>query len=130
MSGAPDEVVRIVAFILVSTVVLACVIVFVGGVRGGRAPRWPAALLAALTISAVGILFGKYGQNFGLPWWIYYTVPMLATVLIPPIAFRFALWRALIYLVLAFATAPLIHAAFFYALGWGEYMPFLRLPAL
>jgi hypothetical protein len=55
---------------------------------------------------------------------------MLATVVLPPLAFRFALWRAGVYLLLAFVGAPLIHAAFFYALGWADYMSFLRLPAL
>jgi hypothetical protein len=124
------DLVRLLAYMLASTLVLALVIASVGGLRGGRAPGWPAALGIALLISVVGILFGKYGENFGLPWWIYYTVPMLATVLIPPLAFRFALWRAALYVVLAFATAPLIHAAFFYALGWGDFMPFLTLPPL
>jgi hypothetical protein len=33
-----------------------------------------------------------------------------------------------VYLVLAFAAAPLVHAALFYGLGWDEYMPFLKLP--
>jgi hypothetical protein len=124
------DVVRLLSYMLASTVVLALVIVFVGGLRGGRAPSWLAALGIALLISVIGILFGKYGENFGLPWWIYYTVPMLATVLVPPLAFRFVLWRAALYVLLAFATAPLIHAAFFYAFGWGDFMPFLALPAI
>lgn len=124
------DLVRLLSYMLASTLVLALVIVFVGGLRGGRAPGWIAALGVSLLISVIGILFGKYGENFGLPWWIYYTVPMLATVLIPPLAFRFALWRAVLYVLLAFGTAPLIHAAFFYALGWGEFMPFLTLPPL
>jgi hypothetical protein len=119
---------RIPFYIAASTLVLAAVIVFVGGVRGGQAPSWLAALAAAFAISAIGILFGKFGANAGLPWWIYYTTPALATVLIPPLAFRFSLWRAVLYVVVAFATAPLIHAAFVYALGWSDYMPFLRLP--
>jgi hypothetical protein len=125
-----DDWVRLLAYMLASTLVLALVIVFVGGLRGGRAPGWLAALGVALSISVVGILFGKYGENLGLPWWIYYTAPMLATVLIPPLAFRFVLWRAVLYVLLAFGTAPLIHAAFFYALGWGDFMPFLALQPL
>lgn len=124
------DLVRLLSYMLASTVVLALVIVFVGGLRGRRAPGWLAALGVALLISVLGVLFGKYGENFGLPWWIYYTVPMLATVLIPPLAFRFALWRAVLYVLLAFGTAPLIHATFFYALGWGEFMPFVALPPL
>ena len=125
-----DDLVRLISYMLASTVVLALVIVFAGELRGGRASASLVALGVALLISVIGILFGKYGENFGLPWWIYYTVPMLATVLIPPLAFRFALWRAVLYVLLAFASAPLIHAAFFYALGWGDFMPFLALPAL
>jgi hypothetical protein len=115
---------------LASTIVLALVIMFVAKLRGGNGTRWFAAFTVAAAISVVGILFAKYGANFGLPWHIYYTVPMLTTVFAPPLIFRFALWRALVYVLLAFATAPLIHAAFFYALGWSDYMPFLRLPPL
>lgn len=121
---------RIPFYMLASTLVLTPVIVFAGRFRRGATPRWMPALSAALAVSVLGILFAKYGANWGLPWQIYYTVPMLATILIPPLAFRFALWRAALYVVLAFATAPLIHAAFFYALGWGDYMPFLPLPTL
>jgi hypothetical protein len=121
---------RIPFYMAASTLLMAAVIVIAGRVRGGSRPRWLSALGVAFLVSVVGIMFAKYGANFGLPWWIYYTVPMLATVLVPPIAFRFALWRAILYVLLAFATAPLIHAIFFYAWGWGDYMPFLRLPAL
>jgi hypothetical protein len=96
--------------------------------RGGRAPRWAWAALAATAISALGILTAKFGAGFGFPWQIYYSVPMLATVLVPPLLFRLSFWRAIAYVGLAFATAPLIHAAFFYGLGWADYMPFLRLP--
>lgn len=121
---------RIPIYMLASTIVLALVIVFAGRLRGGSGPRWAPAFALALAVSVIGILFAKYGATIGLPWQIYYTAPMLATVFAPPLAFRFALWRAIIYVLLAFATAPLIHAAFFYGLGWGDYMPFLRLPPL
>jgi hypothetical protein len=121
---------RIPFYMAASTLLLAGVIVFAGRLHAGSAPRWIWALAVALIVSVIGILFAKYGANFGLPWWVYYTAPMLATLLIPPLAFRFPLWRALIYVLLAFATAPLIHAVFFYSLGWADYMPFLALPAL
>lgn len=125
---APSDPSRIPVYILASTIVLAGVIRLAASVRGGRPPGWAPALVAALAISAIGILFAKYGANFGLPWQVYYTAPMLATVLIPPLLFRLSVWRALLYVLMAFVTAPLIHAVFFYALGWGDYMPFLRLP--
>lgn len=121
---------RIPFYILASTVSLAVVIWVAGGAHVSRWPKPVFALVVAFVISAVGIVFAKYGANFGLPWWIYYTAPMLATILVPPLLFRLSLWRAALYVVMAFATAPLIHAAFYYGLGWGDYMPFLRLPDL
>lgn len=122
-----SDLARIPIYIAASTLVLACVIVLVG--RGANVgPGWFRALLVAFAIAAIGILFAKYGANFGLPWWIYYAVPMLATVLLPPVVFKFSLARAAAYVLLALATAPLIHAVFFYGVGWGDYMPFLRLP--
>lgn len=121
---------RIPFYILASTVLLAVVIMVAGGAQVSRWPKPAFALVVAFVISAVGVVFAKYGANFGLPWWIYYTAPMLATVLAPPILFRLSLGRAALYVVMAFATAPLIHAAFYYGLGWGDYMPFLHLPEL
>ena len=121
---------RIPFYILASTVSLAVVILVAGGAQVSRWPKLFSVLVVAFAISAMGILFAKYGANFGLPWWIYYTVPMLATVFVPPLLFRLSLWRAALYVVMAFATAPFIHAAFYYGLGWGDYMPFLGLPDL
>jgi hypothetical protein len=125
-----NDPVRVAAFMVASSIALTAVIGIAASFRGGRAPSWLHALGVATAISVIGILFGKYGATFGLPWQIYYSAPALATVLLPPVLFRFTLQRALVYVVLALATAPLIHAAFFYALGWDEYMPFLRLPRL
>lgn len=121
---------RIPVYMAVSALVMAGVIMIVGRARGGAGPGAIPALGVALLVSVLGISFAKFGANFGLPWWIYYTVPMVATVLIPPLSFRFGVWRAAAYVLLAFATAPLIHAAFNYVLGWSDYMPFLRLPPL
>jgi hypothetical protein len=109
---------------------MTAVILIAGRVSGGGGPNWRPALGVAFLISLIGIGFAKYGANFGLPWWIYYTAPMLATVLIPPVAFSFTFPRSLFYVALAFISAPLIHAGFFYVLGWADYMPFLRLPPL
>lgn len=121
---------RIPIYMTASAMALVLVIVFAGSLGRGQAPSWLGAGAAALVISIIGILFAKYGGNFGLPWQAYYIVPMLAAVAIPPIVFRFGIWRTIAYAVLALATAPLLHAAFFYSLGWDDYMPFLDLPRL
>ena len=121
---------RIASYMVASSIVLTMAILFSASFRGGHAPSWIKALVVAAVISVVGILFGKYGATLGLPWQIYYPVPALATLVLPPLAFRFTLQRAFVYVALALAAAPLIHAAFFYGLGWDEYMPFLHLPRL
>ncbi len=125
----PSDPQRIPYYVVASTLVMTGVILLAAGALRGRPPKVAHALAVAGVVSLVGILFAKYGANFGLPWWIYYTIPMLATVLLPPIVFRFSALRTALYLGLAFMSAPLIHAGFFYGLGWGDYMPFLRLPA-
>ena len=121
-----DDLVRISAFMAASTILLALVIwICARGAPGGRRSLVAIAGVAA-AISVLGILFGKYGQNLGLPWWIYYPAPMLCTVFIPPLFFRFGWARSLAYVTLAFASAPLIHITFSKLLGWTDYMPFWK----
>ena len=84
-------------------------------------------LLSVLVI-IVGMLFGKYGQNFGLPWWVYYPVPMLMNVLLPPLVLKMNRKQTVVYLVLSFLSAPFIHAFFSFFFNWTEYMPFWKIP--
>ena len=87
-------------------------------------------LLLSLVVVVLGMLFGKYGAIYGLPWWIYYPIPMLVTVLLPPIILKLNKSRTVLYLFLSFLSAPLIHVLFAFFLGWTEYMPFLKIPYL
>jgi hypothetical protein len=84
-------------------------------------------LLALLTV-VMGMLIGKYGAMYGLPWWIYYPVPMLMTVLLPPLVLKFNKMKTVVYLLLSFLSAPFIHAMFSFFLGWNEFMPFWEIP--
>ena len=120
---------RFPVLIAVSLIVFIVILRFV--VR--RRPDQPS-ILRVVAVAAIvvvgGMLFAKTTQNAGWPWWIYYTVPALATLALPPAAFRFSgqeLWR---YLVLAFLSAPAIHVAFSFFLDWHDYMPFLPVPSL
>lgn len=87
-----------------------------------------------LTVTGIvvvgGMTFAKYGNNFGLPWWIYYTLPALLTLLLPPLAFRMKGREIGQYLVLAFLSSPFIHFVFSFLLGWKEYMPFIPVPSI
>jgi hypothetical protein len=84
--------------------------------------------LLSLIVVVFGMLLGKYGANAGLPWWIYYPVPLLMTLVLPPLVLRFNKRKTILYIVLSFLSAPFIHVVFSFFLGWTEYLPFWKLP--
>ncbi|RDS81891.1 hypothetical protein [Dyella psychrodurans] len=93
-------------------------------------PSYVSVALISLVVVVGGMVFAKLTQNAGWPWWIYYTVPAGITLLLPTLALRMSwpeLWR---YLILAFLSAPVIHAAFSFFLDWHDYMPFLHVLSL
>ncbi|MGH9947344.1 MAG: hypothetical protein ACRD6X_09105 [Pyrinomonadaceae bacterium] len=87
-------------------------------------------LILGLFVVVAGMMFGKYGFHLGLPWWIYYSVPMLITVFFPPVYFKMSKTEFPVYLVLSFLSAPFIHVLFSGFLGWKDYMPFIPVPSL
>ena len=84
--------------------------------------------ILSLLVVVIGMLFGKYGAQMGLKWWIYYPIPMLMNILLPPIILKMNLKKIVFYLVLSLLSAPIIHFLFSFFLGWTEYMPFLEIP--
>ncbi len=120
---------RFAVFILVSFAVFVFVLRLVLR-RPASKPKWSRILLIAMIVVPGGMLFARWGAFAGLDWWIYYPVPALVTLLVPPFAFRMARIEAVEYLVLALLMAPAIHTAFSLFLGWKEYMPFLAVPSL
>jgi hypothetical protein len=87
--------------------------------------------IVAVVVVVGGMLLGKYGATLlSLPWWIYYPVPAALTLILAPVVFRLTLPRTLLYLLLAVLSAPVIHVAFSFLLGWGEYMPFWTIPGV
>ncbi|HYK77290.1 MAG TPA: hypothetical protein VEV16_09955 [Daejeonella sp.] len=84
--------------------------------------------LLSMLVVIIGMLFGKYGAIAGLKWWIYYPVPMLMTVLLPPIVLKMKTPKTVFYLILSFLSAPFIHIFFSFFFNWTEYMPFWEIP--
>ena len=117
--------VMIVASLVEFTLVLWLVVGSATFVR-----RRIAVAVVAVVVVVFGMAFGKYGALGGLPWWIYYPVPALLTVALPPLVFRLSVRRTFAYLGLALLSAPLIHVLFSFFLGWHEYMPFLPIPSI
>jgi CDP-diglyceride synthetase len=84
--------------------------------------------LVALGVVVVimGMLFARYSHVtfHHLPWEVYYGLPALVTLLLPPIWLRMSRREVLQYLPLALLMAPAIHVIFSFFVGWHDYMPF------
>ena len=87
-------------------------------------------VLLSILVVIIGMLFGRYGAIWGLKWWIYYPIPMLITVFLPPLILKMNKKKMMLYLVLSFLSAPFIHIFFSFFIGWTEYMPFWKIPYL
>jgi hypothetical protein len=116
--------------------IAASLVLFVGLLRVVLGPsvfrrRIRSVVFVSVLVVVGGMLFGKYGAtSLGLPWWIYYPVPAILTVVLAPLVFRMTLRKTAAYVALSALSAPAIHILFSFFLGWGEYMPFLPVPAL
>ena len=121
--------VRFSVFVAVSLVAFIAILYFVTRHRTQRPQNLTVLAVAGLVVVG-GMLFAKFGANVGFPWWIYYTVPALATLVVPPVAFKFSRKELAQYLVLAFLSSPVIHVAFSFFFDWHEYMPFIPVPSL
>lgn len=84
-------------------------------------------ILLSIIVVVIGMLFGKYGAIWGLKWWVYYPIPMLMNVLLPPIVLKMNTKKTILYLFLSFLSAPIIHIFFSLIFGWTEYMPFWKI---
>jgi hypothetical protein len=84
----------------------------------------PTLVMLALTLIVVagGISFARVTHGHGVPWWIFYAVPALITLAVPPLVLRMSTRELLVYLPLAVLMAPVIHVCFS-LFGWHEYMP-------
>jgi hypothetical protein len=120
---------RFSIFVVVSLIAFVAILYFVTRQRAQRPGHVVVAAVAAVVVVG-GMLFAKFGNNAGFAWWIYYTVPALATLLLPPVVFRFSGKELAQYLVLAFLSSPVIHVVFSFLLDWHEYMPFIPVPSL
>jgi hypothetical protein len=124
-----EDTMRFSVFVLVSLLVFIAILHFVTR-RRAQSPRRATVLTVAAIVVVGGMIFAKYGNNAGLPWWVYYTIPAVATLVLPPAVFRFSGKELLQYLILAFLSSPVIHLVFSFFFDWHEYMPFIQVPSL
>jgi hypothetical protein len=117
------------AFIAVSLIVFLAILNWVLRSRPVQPDRSRVAGVSFVVV-VVGMCFAKFGANLGLHWALYYGLPALITVTLPPIALRMQRRETVAYIALAFASSPAIHAFFSFFVGWHEYMPFWHIPSL
>lgn len=126
MEDTSSAILRFTIMIVASLILFYFVIWVVLGKSGFR-EQLKAIVMLSLTVVVLGMLIGKYGANLGLPWWIFYSVPMLMNVLLPPFVLRMGLVRTPVYLFLSLLSAPLIHVFFSWVFHWPEYLPFWKI---
>lgn len=114
-------------FILVSLLAFVALMQFALRHRAGSL-HWKRLSGVAGVVVVGGMLFAKFGANLGVPWWIYYGVPALLALVLPPVTFGMNRRETAIYVLTTFGVSPLIHTFFSFFLGWKEYMPFLAIP--
>ena len=85
-------------------------------------------VLLSVICVVIGMIIGKYGADFGLKWWIYYPIPVMINLLLPPLILKLNNRQILSYLSLSIIAAPLIHVIFSFFFNWTEYMPFVKIP--
>ena len=115
--------------------IAASLLIFIGILRWTlRArPVMPAACLTggiAFLVVVGGMCFAKFAATSGLPWPLYYGVPAVVTLVLPPLALRMQRSEFAWYVLLAFASSPAIHAVFSFFVGWYEYLPVWHIPSL
>lgn len=98
-----------------------------------KKPTTVVIIAIGIIVVIFGMLFARYSHiAFGhLPWEIYYGLPALMTVLLPPLWLRMSKREFMEYLPLAWLIAPIIHVFFSFFVGWHDYMPFpVYIPSL
>jgi hypothetical protein len=119
---------RFAVFSVVAFVVFASVLR--AALRKRISIAWPRILATGAIIVFGGMLFARWTYGPGLPWWISYGVPALATFLVPPIVFRMSGVETASYVAMAVLMAPAIHVFFSFFVGWHDYMPWFYVRSL
>ena len=115
---------------VVSIIVVILIVRFALRLREPNPIRSLKNIVLLTILEIICMVMGKSGANFDVPWWIYYTIPMLLTVLGPTLYFKMNKRESINYLVLSFLSAPAIHIVFSLFFGWNNYMTFIKIPSL
>ena len=116
---------RFMVFMAAAFLLFVSLLRFVIRGRSTKPGGWTTIGIGFIVV-VLGMLFARYSHLAfrRLPWGIYYGVPALTTVLLPPLWLRMSRREVAQYIPLAWLTAPSIHVFFSLFVGWHDYMPF------
>jgi hypothetical protein len=115
-------------YMLVAVIVFISVLVFVIRARSRRPTL--KILFLALVCTVGGMIFARLTYGKGMPWYIFYGLPVLLTFFLPPLILGMSKRELLVYIFLALIMAPAIHVFFSLFIGWHDYMPLFYVPSL
>jgi hypothetical protein len=119
------DVARFVVFMAAAFLVFVALLKFIVRKRKTK-PTLGTTVAIGFIVVVLGMLFARYSHLafLRLPWAVYYGVPALTTILLPPLWLKMSRHEVVQYLPLAWLTAPVIHVLFSLFVGWHDYMPF------
>jgi hypothetical protein len=111
----------------VAVLVFITVLIFI--VRGRSHRPTFKILLLALICAVGGMIFARVTYGRGMPWYIFYGIPVFLTYILPPLVLQMSKRELLFFVPLALLMAPAIHIFFSFFFGWHDYMPLFYIPS-
>ncbi len=123
-----DQAFRFLIMAAVTYIAFLCVIRLIIGSQY-KAKSFLINIIGMITVYG-SFLISRYGNFLRLPVWLDYVLPVLLTVFLPPLSLKMKSDQTLKYLAFSLLAVPVIHLVFSFLLGWGEFLPFIKIPSL
>ena len=123
-----DQAFRFLVMAAVTYMAFLCVIRMVMGSQY-RAKSFLINIVGMFTVYG-SFFISRYGNFLKLPAYLDYIVPAVLTIFLPPLSLKMKSDQTLKYLGYSLLAVPVIHLLFSFLLGWGEFLPFIKIPSL
>lgn len=123
-----DQAFRFLVMAAITYIAFLCVIRLVLGTQF-KTRSFLINIIGMITVYG-SMLISRYGNFLKLPAYLYYALPLLITVFLPPLSLKMKSDQTLKYFAFSLITVPILHFCFSFLLGWGEFLPFIKIPSL
>lgn len=72
----------------------------------------------------------RYGDLLKLPDYLRYAFPIILVAILPPLVLKMKSDQTIKYLLLSVLFLALLHFCLSFFVGWGDLLPFLKIPSL